>query len=244
MPTRRHIVVILDQDENGRMVEINRAWQYDEFTREDGSIGRSPDINVTADTLDRLLPDRPEMLGQIAVAHTARDAARAEVAAATRSAVEAIEQARTECEDAVATAKASAEAAVAAAVQEREAVVQSRLVAEAAAARAQEELRAQVESATSALRQAETQRDALAEQLRQIQEPETFAAAYVKQVLADRGLLDAANAFAEQQGMSRVWLDAGRIRVTTPLIVAGLAALGIEPTLFWVDVRALRDRVQ
>lgn len=237
MPTRRHIVVVLDQDENGRMVEINRAWQYDEYTRDDGSMGQTPSLNVTQDSLERLIPDRAELLDQIARAIAARDAAESALRAERATTEQRIRDAehaadlrasKAEKETAASLAAQSAELA-----EHRDASTQARLVAESAAARATEQLSAVV-----------AERDALAARLREILEPEVFAAAYIKQVLADRGLLEQANAFAESKGLSRVWLDASKIKVTTPLIVDGLAALGIPAEKFWSEVRALRDSVQ
>lgn len=237
MTTRRHVNIVLDQDQNGRPVEICRASQMDEYVRDDGSIGYSPAINVTQDSLERVLPDRAELLEQTARAIAARESA--EIALRTEQAT--TEQRIRDAEHAAELRASKAEKEAAANLAEQSAELaahqetstQARLVAEAAAARATEQLAAAV-----------AERDALAARLRAIMEPEVFAAAYIKQVLADRGLLEAANAFAEAKGLSRVWLDASSVKVDTPLIVQGLEALGIPAEKFWAEVRALRDSVQ
>lgn len=237
MTTRRHVTIVLDQDQHGRLVEICRASQMDEYARDDGSMGYSPAINVTQDSLERVLPDRAELLDQIARAIAARDAAEGALRSERATTEQRIRDAETAADLRADKAEKEATASLAEQSAElaahRDTSTQARLVAESAVARATEQLSAVV-----------AERDALAARLREILEPEVFAAAYIKQVLADRGLLEAANAFAEAKGLSRVWLDASSVKVDTPLIVQGLEALGIPAEKFWAEVRALRDSVQ
>lgn len=237
MTTRRHVTIVLDQDQNGRPVEICRASQMDEYPRSDGSMGYSPAINVTQDSLERLLPDRAELMEQIARAISARETAEAALRSERATTEQRIRDAETAADLRVARAEKEANARSDAAQQEAQRRVdeaaQVRLVSEAAVARASGEI-----ASLSA------ERDALVARLRELLEPEVFDAAFIKQVLADRGLLDRAAAIAEGRGLDRVWLDASTLRVSSPLLLEILAALDIATEKFWAEVRALRDSVQ
>lgn len=74
-PLRRHIVIVLEIDQDGNPGEINRAHASDEYIGRSGGIEMSPAANVDESNLAALLPDVAGFLAQLAAAHAAREAA-------------------------------------------------------------------------------------------------------------------------------------------------------------------------
>lgn len=79
---RRIVTLVLDLDEEGNPVEINRAWSEDEVLMVNGAIGTTPKINVEAATLAGLLPDLAAVTAQLVATQDALAAALADKASA------------------------------------------------------------------------------------------------------------------------------------------------------------------
>jgi hypothetical protein len=100
---RRLITIVLEP--NG---EINRAWCQDEISNADTSVGYTPAVNVSEETLAGLLPDHASVLSQVETAVRARDDALTAASAAL-----AERDARVAEVAALATANAALEAQIA-----------------------------------------------------------------------------------------------------------------------------------
>lgn len=69
--TRRHVTIVIDLDDNGSPIEINRAWQENEILLPTGDLGMTPRENVTEETLSNILPNIAAMMAQNSTLSTA-----------------------------------------------------------------------------------------------------------------------------------------------------------------------------
>lgn len=72
---RRHITIVLELDEAGNPLDINRAWSEDEVQLPTGGLGMTPRVNVDEASLIGLIPDLAGVTAQLAATITARDEA-------------------------------------------------------------------------------------------------------------------------------------------------------------------------
>ncbi|MCA0318233.1 MAG: hypothetical protein LCH88_09205 [Proteobacteria bacterium] len=79
---RRHVTLVLDLDEAGNPIEINRGWQEDEVSLPTGGLGMTPRVNVDEASLAGVLPDSAAHVSQIAKLNIDLEAANAAKVAA------------------------------------------------------------------------------------------------------------------------------------------------------------------
>lgn len=106
MTGRRQITIVIEPTG-----EINRAWSRDEVVNADASIGYTPNVNVTEETLAGLLPTEAKLIAQIAALTDAKADAEQRAKEAERRA----EEVEAECSAKVAEAASDRDAKVQAA---------------------------------------------------------------------------------------------------------------------------------
>lgn len=223
---RRIVTLVLDLDEQGNPVEINRAWSEDEVLMPNGALGTMPKVNVEAATLAGLLPDLAGVTAQLVATQDARDAALADKTAAQTAKAEA----EADRDQKVAEAEADRDAKVAAALAAQQAAEGSRdaLAAEKDALAAEKDARIAELEAQIATLTAEPER--------------SIHKAYLRAALASIERLAEVDAAVQSAGAVKweLWANATSISQDDPDVNQIADVLGIDLDAVFAAARAIR----
>lgn len=222
-PLRRQITLVLDLDDQGNPVEINRGFYSDEYLGRSGALELLPAANIDEASLAGLLPDLATVIAQLTATQDALAAAKIERDEAVKAKADAEEMCASmikAAEDKAAEAIADAGAKIGAAEADRDARVAEAVASGEQAAAA---LQAQIEGLNTELTSLKAQLEAAASST-------SIHKAWLRAALADFGVIDLVDEAVKAAGPVswELWAHATTISIDDPDVKAIAAALGID----------------